>query len=262
MANDELNAELRRLRKAVTRKISRIKVNQDIWLSGTRLDPRKAASSIRNMAEPQLRTYAREMAAFLDRGNQYVPDSQMRPMPRAEWRNYKRLEAEWNKKVQAHNRDIGNVMLPSGVTVAQRDAMTRPLHPHLANPVTNAPREIERESTNVAGVSKLRELTESMRKRLDPEHFEKMNESGRETFGKMTEVIGDENLSQAVKGLTPQQFEILWNWTPFATAMSLQYELAMKELSPRDKETWAGTVLDNAVKEAKEYVSWARTLNI
>lgn len=260
MANDELNAELRRLRKAVTRKISRIKTGQDIHLSGTRLDPRKAASTIANMAEPQRREYAREMAHFLDRGNQFVPDSQMRPMPRDVWRNYKRLEAQWNKKVRAHNEGVGDIVLPDGLTVAQRQASLQALHPQMANPAVNGPSEIERESTNVASVSSLKNLTEKMRERLEPGHFEKLVESGRETFNKMADVIGDESFRQSVNDLTPQQFEILWTWTPFAAATSIHYELAMKELSPRDKETWAGTALDNAVKEMKKDVEWARKL--
>jgi hypothetical protein len=257
---DSLRNEIQRLKRAVTRKISRIKVGQDIHLSGTRLDPRRATESVRNLATPQLREYAREMASFLDRGNQYVPDSQMRPMPRAEWRTYKRLEAEWNQRVRTHQQEINSITLPSGVTIEQRDAMLRPRHPHLANPAVNGPREIERESTAVSGKASLRQLTDKMRERLDPDYFDKLNESGVETFEKMAEVVGDDSLAQQVRGLSAQQFEVLWNWTPFATAMSLQYELAMKELSPRDKETWAGTVLDNAVREAKEYVEWARRL--
>lgn len=260
MADDSLHDELHRLRRAVTRKISRIKSNTDIHLSGTRLDPRRSASSISNMAPPQLREYAAEMNRFLSRSNQYVPDSQMRPMPKQEWREYKRLENEWNKRVQSHMQGISSIVLPSGKTVAQREAELRPMHQAMANPAVNGPKEIERESTAVAGSSKLKALTEGMRKRLDSDYFDRLNDTGRETLDKMMSVIGDDSLAQDVKQLTPQQFEVLWNWTPFTTSVSLQYELAMKELSARDKETWAGTVLDNAVKEAKNYVTWARGL--
>jgi hypothetical protein len=148
------------------------------------------------------------------------------------------------------------------MTIAERDAMLRPNHPQMANPSVNGPRPIERESTNVAGTAKLMSLSEQMAKRLETDYFDQLNESGKETFGKMIDRIGDSELSEAVNRLSPEQFEVLWNWTPFATAISFQYELAMKELSPRDKDTWAGTIQNNAVREAKEYVGWAQTLDL
>lgn len=259
--SDSLRAEVRRLKKAVTRKVSRIKMSQDIYISGTSLDPRKAPTSERNMADHQLREYRHSLSSFLDRGNQYVPDSQHRAMPRSEWREYKALESKWNSRVQSHMENISQITLPSGMTIGQRDAMMRPNHPQMSNPTVNGPREIDRDPTNVAGSSRLRHLTDQMRKRLDENYFDELNESGKETFSKMLDRIGDDDLSQRVDNLSPEQFEVLWNWTPFATAISFQYELAMKELSPRDKETWAGTVQHHAVKEAREYVEWAQGLD-
>lgn len=258
--SDSLRAEIQRLKKAVTRKVSRIKTGQDIYISGTSQDPRKAAASVKGMNESQLRSYGHALAAFLDRGNQYVPDSQHRPMPRAEWRNYKRLESEWNQRVREHMENINSIRLPSGMTVAERDAMLRPDHPQMANPTVNGPREIDRTSTNVAGSARLKHLMDQMQRRLGEDYFDQLNASGKETFGKMIDRIGDDAFSRDVDRLTPEQFEVLWNWTPFATAISFQYELAMKELSARDKETWAGTVQHNAVREAREYVEWARGL--
>lgn len=258
--DDNLRAEVKRLKKAVTRKVSRIKTQQGIYMSGTSHDPRKAPRSESSMAEHQLREYRHSLSTFLDRSNQFVPDSQRRPMPRSEWREYKSLEAKWNQRVQSHLENINSVRLPSGMTIAERDAMMRPNHPQMSNPTVNGPREIDRDPTNVAGSASLRRLKSQMLERLSEDYFEKLNESGKETFGKMVDVIGDDDLSSKVNALSDEQFEILWNWTPFATAMSFQYELAMKELSPRDKETWAGTVQHHAVKEATDYVEWAQGL--
>jgi len=260
LMDDSLSAEINRLRKAVTRKVSRIKTNTGIYMSGTRQDPRRSTHAVNTMSEPELRNYRSNLSAFLDRGNQFVPDSQMRPMPRAQWKAYKALEAKWNERVGKHMEGLKGIRLPSGMTIAERDAMMQPNHPQMANPSVNGPRPIERESTNVAGTAKLMSLMDQMANRLETDYFSNLNETGKETFGKMIDRIGDDSLSDKVAGLTPQQFEVLWNWTPFATAISFQYELAMKELSPRDKETWAGTIQHDAVREAKRYVEWAQTL--
>jgi hypothetical protein len=259
--SDPLRENVKRLKKAVTRKVSRIKVNQGIFISGSHVDPRKSAATEKHMSPPQLREYTHALSAFLDRGNQFVPDSQRRPMPRSEWNSYKALENQWNSRVRSHMENINSIRLPDGMTVAQRDAAMRPNHPQMSNPSVNGPREIDRSPTAIAGTSRLRSLTDQMRKRLDENYFDELIKSGKETFSKMLDVIGDDDLESEIRTLSPKQFEVLWNWTPFATALSFQYELAMKELSARDKETWAGTVQHHAVREARNYVEWAKGLH-
>jgi len=271
MPNDDksLLATVRRLQKAVTRKVSRIHTHFGVQMSGSSEDPRIPAASRNSLSESGLREYSHNLADFLRRDVQFVPDSQRRPMPRAEWERYKKLETQWNAKVREYTADIKKLHLPSTNMTIEETQATFGLSPRsraINNPSVNQPSEIERASTGVAGKAGLRRLIESMQKRLQPEYFDEEHESNKETFRKMFDVIQDDELSALIESLTPGQFDILWNWTPFVLASAYWYEVMQRALQggpppSAAQEHVQGQLLGDMIREARRNAEWAQTLN-
>lgn len=265
MADDNVNslrADIARMRKAVTRKISRLKQSHDVVVSGTHYDPRRAARSEDRFNESQLVSYKNSLGAFLDRGNQYVPDANNKPLPRDEFREYKRLETEYNRNVNEYFAKMQDVKLPNGETIRERMARFTPDHRQMGNVNVNAPYQPpSRDSTNINGLTGLQKLTADMRKRLTENYFTRINEESRKQFKQMAELLNSPKLARTIEGLKDEQFAALWNYTPFATSVSILYETQLKLLS--DKESPYNTdVFDNAVNTANELANWARTLKI
>lgn len=261
---ESLRAEIKRLRKAVTRKVYRLKHNADVHLTGTSFDPRRAARSETKYTAPELRSYAQEMSRFLDRGNQFVADRQNRPIPRQEWREYKALESQVRDRVNSYFERVQDLVLPgpSQETIRQRMAKMVPDHLQMYNPAVNAPyRPPDKQPHQIDNRGALQKMKDSMRKRLEPDYFERHNEAGMDQFIQMAEIINEPDLVEDVRGLNSEQFAILWNYTAFPTAISLQYEAAQKMLSDKERP-WHTESQAQAVKDARALTKWAKTLKL
>lgn len=255
-----LNADVARLRKAVTRKVSRLKQRHDVYVSGTSFDPRVPPSTLKNYTPSQLRAHRNELGAFLDRSNQFVPDSQRRPIPASDWKRYKRLESQFNEKVHDFFDRVRDIRTLSGETIGERMAARTPDHRQMGNPAVNAPYEpVERRSIAVSSRAALEKLIAQKEEQIKPGWFERHNREGMEQFTKMLDVLNNQKLENAVKGLTSEQFSVLWNYEGFATSISIQYEIALKMLS--DKELpWHSDLAEQALRRANELVKWASNL--
>jgi hypothetical protein len=264
---DDLRSEIARLRKAVTRKVSRLKQTHDVYLSGTQFDPRRAPRTESKYDSRQLRSYANDLAGFLDRGNQFVPDARNRPIPRDEWRTYKRLESQYNKRVDAYFEQMKDIRLPGfagqqGETLGQRMAKMTPDHRQMGNVNVNAPfQPPNREEGTVSDRSRLAKLTADMRNRLEPGYFGKLIEDSKEQFRQMADLIDEPDLKGLTEGITDEQWAALWNYTPFATGVSILYENQLKLLSDKEKP-YNSDILRNSVAASVELAKWARTLKI
>lgn len=259
---DRLRAEVKRLRRAVTRKVSRLKQAHDVFLSGTQFDPRRAPRSEARYSASQLRSYIHDLAGFVDRGNQFVGDAQRRPIPRSDWQRYKNLENQYNARVNEYFDRVKGVRLPSGETVAERMARVTPDHRQMGNPAVHAPFDpVERQPGNVASKAALDKLIDAMKKRLQPDYFEKKNREGMEQFEKMMDILNDSELKEAVKGLNDEQFALLWNYTGFPTAISIQYEFALKALSA-EQQSFERDVSSVALRRAHELVNDAKNFPV
>lgn len=266
MADEELN-ELRRLararHRAVTGKISRLKNEVGVPISGTKNDPRRDLSKVKRYTKAQLRTYINQLNSFTPRSVQFVPSATRTPLRADLWKKYKNLESRYNQQINRQFRLVENVYLPAvGQTIGERMAMITPIHRQLTNPAVNSPyRPGERSSKNIPSEKALKRLIAEKQQQLRPNYRKRLINDARSQFGKMAMTINRRDLADDIAKLSDAQFEILWNYTPFASAISIEYEVIQAMLSNKEKPYHSDS-LRNAVASQKSLIDWAKQADI
>jgi hypothetical protein len=259
---NELRSEVARMRRAATRKISRIKQTHGAVVSGTEFDPRRAPGVHGGYTEKQLQAYRERLASFLSRSTQYVPDASARPLPRSEFAAYKAAEARYRESAGGVYEAIKHVELPSGETVEGRIAAMTPLHKVMHNSAMNRIFDpVERGADQITSLKSLRKLIRSLEKGSTPREIRRKVKESRDQMRQMLDAINEPSLQREVNKLTHNQYVALWNYTTFASAVSLAYESAKKMLSPKE-EAWAQGRLRDQMGDAMEMIEWASRLPI
>jgi hypothetical protein len=261
-----LRALARKDRAAVTQKIYRIRKSQHVELSGSKDDPRRDVSVINTYNASQLRNYIQKLEAFSDRGVQFVSANKGTYIPQGLYKQYKSLERQYNKLVDARNAERADYILPgaeaegSTQTVGQREQYMLPKEFRMNNAGAKAlftKQEIN--ASNIAGEFGLKKLIQDITKRLQPNYLDNSLTKQRQEITKMLAVIGDKVTIKSVKGLTPHQFDVLFNSTKFVKGVSDIY-FFFKALSEDAKETWYNEKYSNEVSELQEAIEWASEL--
>ena len=266
MADDleSIRADIARLRKLTTKKISRTKKTKDALLSGTQFDPRRAPKTEKRYTKRQAEAYRQELQGFLSRGNQYVGGANGYVMKQKQWNAYKKLEQQYNSRVNQNFDKVAGIQLPQGETIASRMARRTPTHPqmvyeafhHPYNPPVRSPKAVESDKG-------LRKLMDKMAEKANPRYQKDSIEKNRHQFLGMADRLGDEALAEKVKKLTDEQFNVLWNFSEMPYDMSLWYET---QKLVEDGNTTHTLVTSGASESAKrEYgklVDWASKLKV
>lgn len=256
----ELRQEIERLRKAATRKVSRVKRTYGALVSGSEFDPRRAPQIHKRYTARQLETYKRELQGFLSRGNQYVSGSRGVPIPREKWSRYKAAEQQYNARVNANFERFAKVELPSGEPIESRMVRMTPRHRQMYNPAVNSPYDPPvRRSQSIVSERGLDKLIAEMEARLSGDYDKKRLDDGREQFKQMADRIGDDSLKDKVDSLNDEQWELLWNYTPFATDMSMDYQITKLMYEEKD-QAWHHGVLQGVRHEYNQLLDWAKSV--
>jgi hypothetical protein len=250
------------MRRAATRKISRIKQTHGAVVSGTEFDPRRAPGVHGGYTEKQLQAYRERLSSFLSRSTQYVPDASKQPLPRSEFQAYKAAEARYRESAGGVYEAIKHVELPSGETVEGRIAAMTPLHKVMHNSAMNRIFDPhERSSEDITSSKSLRKLQRSLEKGSTPREIRRKVKESRDQMRAMFDVINEPSLQRAVDKLTHNQYVALWNYTNFAAAVSLTYNSAKKMLT-KEEESWAHGMIRDQMGDAMEMIEWASRLPI
>lgn len=256
----DLRNQIARMRKAATRKISRNKTQRGVDISGSEFDPRRSTSAPKNYTASQLRAYRNELAGFLSRENQFVPDATRSPLPRSEWEAYKRREQAYRDTAGSVYERVKNVELPSGESIQERMAKMDVLHKRMHNPTVNTIFDPHnRQPQDIVSREALKKLNDDLKQKANPHNLRRRISQSREQFEKMAEVVNEPGLIDAVKQLTHDQFVALWNYTNFASAVALSYDSAKKMLSPKE-ESWGHEMIRQQMADANQLIEWAKNL--
>jgi hypothetical protein len=245
--NDELRRlrdEVRKRRSAVTAKVGRIRRNTGVDVTGTNEDPRRPPKVINKYSAPQLKKYLNDLNAFQDRGVGFVAGKGGSIIPKKAWIEYKKLERQYNKLGELHVKAIADIKVPGlGVTVAQRNA-NLPARAH--GDIINRPYvDINRNPRNVVDLKALKKLTKDMRRKVSPSFLPGEIRKARRELSAMLKTIGSGEYADRAKGLTDNQFNILWNYTNFATNISLRYEITKAQAAGMSEDKYASVLEDN-----------------
>jgi hypothetical protein len=258
---EQLRALARKRHKAATRKISRLNHAKDVEISGSKFDPRRDLAGLKRYNKAQIMKYIQRLDSFLERGNQFVGDAQKRPIPAKEWQQYKQTERRYNAGVTDLYSDIKNVRLPDGRTIDERQRTIKADHPLAGNPSVKVPHSpVVREPWNIASPDKLKGLIKDLKYKMTPAYDKKQLAQDREELKKIMAVIKDPELEATINSLSAKQFNVLWNYTTFATAASLMYEIIQAQLTKHD-QAWHAKEIRDSFEEATNLVGWAKTIS-
>lgn len=255
---ERLRDLVRKRRGAVTGKISRIRRNTGVDIAGRPEDPRRDTKVIAKYNSRQLNKYLGELNAFQSRSVGFVSGAGGVPIPKLRWNQYKKLEMQYNTIGIKHEAKISNIFLPTaGMTLRQRNAM---IHPTAVGEVVNRPYSyIDRTSSQVPNIEALESLTKDMRRKTKAGFLPGEIGKARKQLRGMLKVTGNNELGNRASGLSDSQFDTLWNYTNFATLISLSYEMA-KLRATGGKERWHDSVVEDASGDIGELLDWASVL--
>ena len=260
---DDLRAEVRKRRAAVTAKENRIKRNTGVDLKGTREDPRRDPKVIKKYNSNQLRAYLKELNNFMLRENGYVPDSSGGFIRKRDWLNYKRNERNFNKIVRQHFEKIADIKDPyRNVTIREAEGLFVPESKRAAGEIRHRPlNEIDRKPKNIKSAEALKKLNDQIKKKSDPKFLDKAIKAGRKQAGQMLDNAGLSSLKDAVAKLSNQQFDVLWNYWGFAGRLAQIGESG----GQRGKNVGRADVLDaqekdNIKEDIQDFINEAKKL--
>jgi len=257
-----LRAEVRRRRNAVTAKQARIKRELGIDVRAAGYDPRRDSKVIAKYTAKQLTSYLNDLDSFMSRKNNFVAGSGGSVIPRSDWQQYKKLENKYNNIGSKHFDAVSGIFIPtSGLTIRQRDATIRPDSIHAQGEIVNRPySQTNRKPVNVKDAKALKKLISEMRKKVSPEYLKKQIKEGREQLNHMLTVIGNGDLVKRAENLTDSQFDVLWNYTNFATNVSGIYAIMQKQTA-ESSDRWYASVIEDYSSDIGELFSWAEQLS-
>lgn len=258
---EQLRAEAAKRQRDVTRKISRLKHQGGAPISGTGLDPRREPAKLKTYNSRQLAAYVRKLDSFMDRGTQYVGLGSGDVIPKRDWEKYKKLERQYNNRVNKNFESIKDKKLPNGRTIEEFMKLSTPDRRSARGVAVNAPYDPPvRVPQGVKNKKQLNKLIADMRKRVRTTHEEKQIKIAQSVFHQMSNKFSNAELDQKVSKLTPGQFRALWNYSTFAMDISFSYEQAKKMLT--SDEDSLDDEFDKRLESANELAEWASKLKL
>lgn len=248
--NPELEAkraELRRLQKNAGDKIRRIKKgeqlgggfraktlaylrgNHGVDISGTKYDPRVASSKIGKLSSKQLDSAIARVSNFnTNKEITYFSGYDGAIIKGETLFRAAQATTRYNKKIDAYRKKVENVQTPwigEGITAGEYDRRFRPRQAILEQQSfydiqqrrLPSPRRWKSEKNAEKWVSN---VTQGLSSKADRKRRRDMKSQ----IKAMLDVIGDEDLREAINSLTTEQLWFLWTNDPsFADSLHVQY---------------------------------------
>jgi len=257
---NELRKKVRDLEKRAARKISRNR-SKGVELNNSDFDPRRKNANVGRYNSHQLRAYAGNLERFLSRRTQFVGGARGVPIRREKWRQFEAHQNRYNENATKAYNEVRGIKLPNGMTIGEREAATRSEFPTTANPAVNAMfRKSGFTPDGLTGERALAALVKQIKAKNDPKRIAKEIASGREQLAQMLKVVGRNDIQEKVNRLNDKQFNLLWQYSNFAGAVSINYEIAMARLAGKEDKRWFDSVAEDAFNEVDELVNWAGTV--
>ena len=243
-----LRAQAKRAYTNVGRKLSR--QSQRGITDTSSIDFRPPRTNIDRYNAKQLRGFISRSQSFLSRSNQYVPDSNGKPISTKDWAKYKAAEASANATRRARFNAIKDIKTPSGqMTVGEHVSI---YHSNinkkysLTNSVLNP---IERDPSQITSKRSLERLTRSLQREGMPQQTREQSKEWRKQAKEMLSVIGPQ-FDEKIDKLSERQFSALWHGTSFLNSAGLAYELTKGYF-------FSQNVYDNSRADVDALLDWA-----
>ena len=263
-----LRAQLIQRQRAAANKISKNRRQRGVEIAGTQFDPRVSRETIARLSKASLKKRLSTVDSFVSRSTQFVPGHEGTPLPRNDFNQARALVERAKAKRQSWENQISAITLPnSSETIGQRRAKMRGPHSR-GGGAANAPEvlPINFDEMRFTSAEGLKVFMKNISKLNKTGHKPGSVQLWRDQYNQMLGTIGGTRGAQmkaAGDALTDKQFSVLWNDTPFSTAISIEYEQALQAQKPGGKNGQISAIksqiLDQSIKEATDLVAWAKT---
>lgn len=255
----DLRAEVKRLRRNATRKVARLKRVNGVDISGLPIDVRRPLKSEDRYNTSSLLAYKRQLESFLSRKNQYVPDAHKRPIPKAKFDRYDRLQKQRKKTIEGQfGGRYNSIKLPSGETISERNARLTPRFPVMGGAATHRiTGDTYRRPHNIASEDALDKLIKKYEKESGKDFLNRNLESARASVDAMLNYLGDDEIRKSVESMSDDQFMLWWYYGGGAESLSTEYDFEkLMEADPRKSFLSEGRQLRREMVE--DSVKWAK----
>lgn len=262
------SSEVKRLRqlarerqRAAGNKISRYK-KQNIKIAGSDVDPRRDLKKVDKYNSKQLKAYINELNAFTDRTNQFVRGARGVPISKGVFEAYKALEKRYNNHFQSEFDKIKDVKLPGrSMTFGERHEQVLPKKKSL-RAGTSKYFGKDRVSSGFTSDAAIKKSMQNLKKSMKPGYSSDVEQARRENFQKLVDYSNRDDLSKAVKGLTSEEFYILWEYDSVIQNIVEEYYITIELLSDEDNaiEHSGGNALFDEILTTIEEIKSSKSL--
>ena len=257
-----LRAQVKARQLAANRKIRRLTDDKGVQIAGTKFDPRKEAKVIDRLTGAQLEAQLARLNTFMDRRTQFVAGAHGVPMTKRQWDRAASVQRKANAAKKRLESKFADVFIDeSGMTVAQRQASINDKRKLAGNPAVQQPwTPTNYEAKNITSEKALDTIAKQLQKQTSMQYEQQQYKDAKKQYYQMMRAVKDTKLAKKIRGLSPDQFMAMWFGTTFATAFSIEYEIAMALLSSNER-AFHSDQLSSSKAEAHRLTDWASGLS-
>ena len=267
--------EARQLRRRVQKKMYRLEVNKNVdWDEpvNKKYNVLPSLNSLERMTLKQVQSSIAKMEKFTSRTTQYYGDVEGRILNPKAVLKYKNEEKKWLKKSAeefAKYKDIPAYNGRDKQTVFDLWMQRTPSFGFQDLGTANPLRVKKRNIANLTNGRALKKLTQDLQKKNNPNYFKRLGKAHRKETGQILKRIGTgeaDRIQDMINGLDDDAFNLLWNDSRFANALSMAYQIVMSGI---DKDNGGDEgrrhhisssnqdMIDQAMKDARYVIGWA-----
>lgn len=256
-----LRLKVKKQHQAANRKVNRLRKNKIVELVGTKFDVRRPVGNINKYNKKQLETYSAVLTQFNSRQTTYAGGLNGAVLDITSAAYFKRLQSRYNTIATNHKASKADVFIPqAGMTIKERHATLDPDKKASQGYAANDPFAINTvELHNIKDQKALKILTQQLEKKLRDDYLTIELKASRGELKQMLDTIGDQDLADGFNKLNAYQFDILWNDTQAAKAISGIYEY-YESLTGGAAERWHAKAANTYREDLLELLEWASGL--
>lgn len=261
----ELRALARKRQAAANRKVSRLKTQKGIHITGSDQDVRKPAQAIGRMNSNTLKKYINTLNGFVSRATSFVAGSEGAPLPKGQFNATLRRTMLHNERVAQFERSVSHIDLPGkGSNIGQRDARFRDGRGKIGtiNDASLRPlNRLELDASRIENAKGLMKLDSRLNRIMGAQYVADELKRNRNEVELMLGQIGDPGMKALYDSLSDEQFHVWWAYGGIAEPFSLMYE-QFKSANAGEKDKYRALDLESNDAEVYESLKWATGLDV
>jgi hypothetical protein len=255
---DDLRKAISKRREAVTRKIARLRREQNVTkLAGSDIDPRVPHTELKAYSPQALRIVLHEYNAFMSRDVQYRAGRKGVPLSKHVVEAEANKQAKGSELAREFERSYGKIRTPHGDTIQHAQYMKG--RRENADQSWSPYPDYKREARNFSSEKDLIEFDEKIAAKIGPNYEAESIKGNREWLAKIQEGMGED--TSEYDQLTDFQFMIMWQGTGFLADKGIVYETYKARNDEKvDEEPYHPATVRDSERELNRVSKWASNL--